>query len=170
MGYITLPEADEFYKSGIYIPLITDNSVGDDWYDINEYEYLVELIWGKTMKGCNNIDTFISQEFKKPFCIFFTTNLIEESGSRWKHLIAVEGKSKAEGVYLEDFYRIGFLKKDLPDNALGTIKDELKKHDEEYYNGLKGTDIRLSYLGYVKDYNELLEQIDRYIEVFGGTL
>lgn len=173
MGYIVLPDSEEFYKTGIYIPIVSDNSVGDNWYDANEYEYLVELIWGHHMKGYIDIDTFLTQEFKKPFCLFFTTNFKEEviSGSKWKHLIAVEGYSKEEGVYLKDFYRVGFVRKDLPENGqLGIIKNELKKYDEEYYESLKGSDIRVAYLGYVKNYGKLLDEIDSYMEIFGGTL
>ena len=174
MGYIVLSDANEYYKTGIYIPVVSDWLVtdSDNWMDLEEYEFLVELIWGKNMKGYMDIDNFITNKFKKPFCLFFTTNFKEEinSGSEWKHLMAVEGFSKEEGVFLKDFYRVGFLKKDLPENSLDTIKSELEEYDEEYFTSLKGSNIRVAYLGYVKDYSKLLNKIDNYIEVFGGTL
>ena len=80
MGYIVLSDAKEYYKTGIYIPVVSDWLVTDseNWMDLEEYEFLVDLIWGNHMKGYMDIDTFITNEFKKPFCLFFTTNFKEE--------------------------------------------------------------------------------------------
>jgi len=173
MGYIILSDSEEFYKSGIYIPTISDSSVGDNWYDAVEYEYLIELIGGHHLLRNRTIDTYLTQKFKKPFCLFFTTNFKEEidAGSEWKHLMSVEGFSKEEGVYLKDFYRVGYLENDLPKQSeLGTIRDELKKYDSAYYEVLKDSDMRVAYLGYVKNYSKLLDKIDSYMKIFGGTL
>jgi len=171
MGYIEFPSKDNYL-----IPQFTDWSIQDEgrWMSFYEYDYLVEMIMGKSYMGQMNIENYITNEFNYPFCLFFTTYLDKsEIGSNWKHLIAVEGFLKEEGLYLKDFYRVGFLRNDLPiNNALDTIKKELKKYDSKYYYTLKDNQhIQVGWLGHTgNSYKGLLNRLDDWWKVFGGRL
>tara|TARA_B100000530_G_C15674411_1_gene375562 strand:- start:72 stop:584 length:513 start_codon:yes stop_codon:yes gene_type:complete len=168
MGYIKIPDIDN-----VYIPQILDTDVQDagKWMSMFEYDYIVEMILGKTMDGAKNIDNYIQREFRKPIALFFTTNVDKtENANGWRHLMVLEAMMKDEGLYIDSFYRVGFLTKELPrGKEFKTIGEAMKKFDAKYYYGLKdAVYIKSGWLGYVNNYKGLLDRLDEWWVTFGG--
>jgi len=170
MVHITFPEFDDFN-----IPRVLDSSIQDagKWMSMVEYSYLVEMIEGRYDKRTLNIDNYLDAEFRNPTALFFTTNVDKtETGSGWKHLMVLEAKLNDDGIYIESLYRVGFITKDLPKgNELQSVKDNMMSYDSKYYYALKDAQyIKKGWLGYVANYNGLLERLDDWWITFGGGI
>jgi hypothetical protein len=170
MGYIDIPDTDY-----IYIPQVLDTSVQDagKWMSMFEYEHIIKMIYDGDMDGARNIKNYIQKEFRQPIALFFTTNVDKaEDQNGWKHLMVLEAMMKEDGLYVEEFYRVGFLTKDLPrGKEFKTIGEAMKQFDAKYYYGLKDAKyIKTGWLGYVKNYKGLIERLDQWWVTFGGGI